>query len=135
MYREDGEKERNKNGNRRCKMTKQNPRLKNLIKDLKNRAEDGAGVWNEVASRLETPTRNRAEVNVSKIDRYADPEEAVVVPGKVLGSGVLSKDVTVAAFDFSSSAEDKIEAADGEPVMLEEFVEDNPEGSDVRVIR
>ena len=117
-------------------MTKQNPRLKNLIKDLKARAsEDGVGVWSEVASRLETPTRNRAEVNVSKIERYAKPDEAVVVPGKVLGSGVLSKDVTVAAFDFSSSAEDKIESADGEPVLLEEFVSENPEGSDVRVIR
>jgi large subunit ribosomal protein L18e len=56
------------------------------------------------------------------------------VPGKVLGSGALRKDVTVAAVDFSGSAETKIEAA-GETQTLEEALENNPDGNDVRVIR
>lgn len=115
-------------------MSKQNPRLINLIEDLRERAEEEGGVWNELASRLDAPSRSRAEVNVSKIERYADEDESVVVPGKVLGGGLVSKSVEVVAFDFSSSARDKIADAGGETKNLDEFV-DNGDASNVRVIR
>jgi large subunit ribosomal protein L18e len=56
------------------------------------------------------------------------------VPGKVLGSGALRKGITVAAVDFSSTARTKIDQV-GEAIELEQALEDNPDGSDVRVIR
>jgi large subunit ribosomal protein L18e len=116
-------------------MSKTNPRLNSLIADLKATARDGGSdVWADVAERLEKPRRTHAEVNLGRIERYAREEETVLVPGKVLGSGALRKDVTVAAVDFSGSAETKIEAV-GEAVQLEEALENNPDGSDVRVIR
>jgi large subunit ribosomal protein L18e len=117
-------------------MSKTSPRLSSLVAELKSAARDsGADVWRDVATRLEKPRRTHAEVNLSRIERYAREEETVVVPGKVLGSGVLRKDVTVAAVDFSGTAETKIEQADGEVVSLEQAVEQNPEGTNVRVIR
>jgi large subunit ribosomal protein L18e len=116
-------------------MSKTNPRLKSLIADLKATArEAGAGVWGDVAERLEKPRRTHAEVNLGRIERYAREEETVVVPGKVLGSGVLQKEVTVAAVDFSGTAEQKIEQV-GETMNLEQALEENPDGADVRVIR
>jgi len=116
-------------------MSKTNPRLSSLIAELKSvsRADD-ADVWSDVAERLEKPRRTHAEVNLGRIERYAQEDETVVVPGKVLGSGALRKSVTVAAVDFSSSAETKIEQV-GETLQLEQAIEQNPEGSDVRVIR
>jgi large subunit ribosomal protein L18e len=116
-------------------MSKTSPRLSDLIADLKSAARSGADVWGDVANRLEKPRRTHAEVNLSRIERYAEDEETVVVPGKVLGSGALRKDVTVAAVDFSSSAETKIEQTAGEALTLADAVERNPEGSNVRVIR
>ncbi len=117
-------------------MSKENPRLVSLIDELNSVASsDGVGVWREVASRLESPRRNHAEVNISEIERYASEEEEIVVPGKVLGGGVLSKEVTVAAVDFSSSAREKIDRANGDTYLLEEYLEENPDGSEVRVIR
>ena len=117
-------------------MSKTNPRLASLIAELKSAARDsGADVWNDIADRLEKPRRTHAEVNLGRIERYADEDETVVVPGKVLGSGVLQKNVTVAAVDFSGTAETKIRQADGEAVPLEEAVQQNPDGRDVRVIR
>lgn len=114
---------------------KTNPRLQDLIADCKSAArETGAGVWADIATRLEKPRRTHAEVNLGRIERYAVEEETVVVPGKVLGSGVLQKDVTVAAVDFSSTAREKIEQA-GEAVHLETALEENPDGTNVRVIR
>jgi len=116
-------------------MSKTNPRLNSLIADLKSVARDSGGdVWSDVAERLEKPRRTHAEVNLGRIERYAREEETVVVPGKVLGSGVLTKDVTVAAVDFSGTAETKIDQV-GETMALEQALEQNPEGSDVRVIR
>jgi large subunit ribosomal protein L18e len=116
-------------------MSKSNPRLSSLIADLKSAARtSGGNVWGDIADRLEKPRRTHAEVNLGRIERYAQEDETVVVPGKVLGSGVLQKDVTVAAVDFSGSAETKIEQ-NGEVVSLEQAVADNPEGSNVRVIK
>jgi len=116
-------------------MSKTNPRLSRLIADLKATARDsGSDVWSDVAERLEKPRRTHAEVNLGRIERYAQEDETVVVPGKVLGSGVLQKDVTVAAVDFSGTAETKIDKV-GEAVSLEQAIENNPEGSHVRVIR
>jgi len=117
-------------------MSKTNPRLTSLIAELKSVSRDSdADVWNDVAARLEKPRSTHAEVNLGRIERYAQEDETVVVPGKVLGSGVLEKNVTVAAVDFSSTAETKIEQASGEPIELEQAVEQNPSGSNVRVIR
>jgi len=116
-------------------MSKTNPRLKGLIADLKSAARDGGGdVWSDVADRLEKPRSTHAEVNLGRIERYAEEDETVVVPGKVLGAGALRKEVTVAAVDFSSTAETKIDQV-GETIRLEQALEQNPDGTNVRVIR
>ena len=115
--------------------SKTNPRLADLIADLKAASRNGGGaVWGDVAERLEKPRRTHAEVNLGRIERYAREDETVVVPGKVLGSGALRKGVTVAAVDFSGSARQKVEAV-GEAITLEQAVEQNSDGSKVRVIR
>ena len=117
-------------------MSKTSPRLTSLVAELKSAARDSGGdVWRDVAERLEKPRRTHAEVNLGRIERYAREEETVVVPGKVLGSGVLQKGLTVAAVDFSRSAETKIRQADGEPIRLEQAIDQNPNGTGVRVIR
>ncbi|MDX1745946.1 MAG: 50S ribosomal protein L18e [Halobacteriales archaeon] len=104
--------------------------------ELKSVARDtDAGIWQDVADRLEKPRRTHAEVNLGRIERYARDDETVVVPGKVLGSGVLGTAVTIAAVDFSRSAERKIRQADGEPIRLEQALERNPDGTNIRVIR
>jgi len=115
---------------------KTNPRLTSLISLLKNKGrENEAKIWREIANRLETPNRNYAEVNLSKINRYAQNGETIIVPGKVLGSGVLEQSVKVAALNFSASASEKIRDANGACMSIEELVSANPKGSRVRVLR
>jgi len=116
-------------------MSKTNPRLNGLIAELKSAARDSGGdVWSDVADRLEKPRRTHAEVNLGRIERYAREDELVVVPGKVLGSGVLTKEVSVAAVDFSGTARTKIDQV-GETMALEQALEQQPAGGNVRVIR
>ncbi|AEF96407.1 50S ribosomal protein L18e [Methanotorris igneus] len=112
-----------------------NPRLVALIQKLKEEAyKNNAKIWKDIARRLAKPARNRAEVNVSKINRYTKEGDVVVVPGKVLGAGTINHKVTVAAFAFSKTAKQIIEAAGGRCITIEELVKENPKGSNVKIM-
>ncbi len=109
--------------------------LRKLIRELrKASSQQGVEIWDYVAEMLERPARRRVAVNLSKINRYASQSEYVVVPGKVLGSGVLEKPVVVAALSFSRKALEKIGSAGGTALSIRELVRLNPHGSNVRVI-
>ena len=92
-------------------------------------------VWRKIAYELSRPRRQRVEVNLSKIDQYAPEDATVVVPGKVLGSGVISKKVTVAAFTFSDSAKRMIGSVGGKAVTIEGLHKTNPEGRGVIILK
>ena len=116
--------------------TKTNPRYSALISALKETSRaNGANVWRDIAKRLESSSSSYAEVNISKINRYAQDGDIVIVPEKVLGSGVLNQKVSVAAIKFSEAAEEKITGADGLCMTIEELVKQNPEGKKVRILR
>jgi large subunit ribosomal protein L18e len=115
---------------------KSNPRLTELIRLLKKTSsENEVQIWRDIAIRLEKSSNNYAEVNVSKINRYAKEGETLLVPGKVLGSGLLDCRVTVAALNFSEAAEDKIAGKQGECITIEQLLAQNPKGSHVRILR
>ena len=49
---------------------KTNPRLLALITRLKETSrKNDCGIWRDIADRLEAPSRNYAEVNISKVGR------------------------------------------------------------------
>ena len=111
-----------------------NIHLRLLIKQLKRASRQyKAPVWRRVAELLSRPRRQRVEVNLSRINRYAAEGDVVVVPGKVLGSGELTKKVTVAAWRFSRSALEKIRGV-GEAITIEELLQRNPGGQAVKII-
>ncbi len=115
---------------------KENPELITIIKKLKEYSRNNnAKIWKDIAERLESPNKLHAEVNLSKIERYASDGETIVVPGKVLGSGNLTKKVTVAAWKFSKKAEEKIKKAGGRIIMIDDLLNENPQGSRVRIMR
>lgn len=115
---------------------KTNPRLSSLIAMLKETArENDAKIWRVIAQNLEAPSKNHAEVNIGKINRYAQDGETLIVPGKVLGSGMLDQKVSVAALNFSESAIVKITGLEGSCMSIEELVTANPKGSGVRILR
>lgn len=117
-------------------MTKSNPRLESLIRMLKTASrENEANIWREIAGRLETSCKNQAEVNVSKINRYANENETIIVPGKVLAAGTIDASVKVAALTFSDAAREKITQAKGTCMTIEELIAANPKGSHVRILR
>jgi large subunit ribosomal protein L18e len=114
---------------------KTNPALVRLIGELKTISrEQAAPVWRDVAERLERRRRNWSEVNLSRVSRTAQEGETVIVPGVLLGSGELTKPVTIATWRASSGARAKVERAGGKLVGLRELAASNPKGSGVRIV-
>lgn len=112
-----------------------NPEVIQLIKYLKKQSrEQSADIWLCVAEYLAKPSRQRIAVNLSKINRYTDKNSTVVVPGKILASGTLDHEVTVAAFSISEKAKEKLSAAKAKYLTISELVEQNPKGSNVKII-
>ena len=115
--------------------TKTNPGLRMLIQDLKKKSWDNeAPIWRDIAKRLEKPTKARVVVNLSRIDRYANEGDTVIVPGKLLASGAITKKVTIAAYNFSAAAVEKIVQAGGECVSIESLADANPSGTDIKIL-
>jgi large subunit ribosomal protein L18e len=73
-------------------------------------------------------------VNVGKISRLTKEDDLVMVPGKVLGGGIISHKVIVGAYSFSEKGSWKIQKAGGSPLSLREFVEKFPDGKGVILI-
>jgi large subunit ribosomal protein L18e len=105
-----------------------------LIQTLKKTSiEQKSPFWKRVAEDLEKPSRQRRIVNVFKIDTYAQEGDIVIVPGKVLGEGDLTKKVTVAAFSFSDEARSKISKS-GKVMTIAELIKSNPKGQKVKIL-
>lgn len=105
--------------------------LRKLIRKLK---KTKIPVWVRVAEELERPRRRRREVNISRINKYTNEGDVVVVPGKVLGYGFLDHRVVVSAWKFSKKAIEKIKEAGGEAISIEELLNRNPKGSNIKII-
>ena len=117
------------------KIIKTNPNLIELIDKLNKQSKsEDAAIWKDVANRLGRSNRRTAEVNLSDINRYAVADETILVPGKVLSNGDLEEKVDVVAFKFSAQAQEKIESAGGECISIDEIIESNPKGSNIRII-
>jgi large subunit ribosomal protein L18e len=99
---------------------KTNPELvETIMKAKKN------GLWVEVAGLLSCPARRMTNANLDEIDKKAKDGEVVVVAGKVLGTGSLTKRVKLIAFAFSKSAEDKLKKAKIDYSMIKDEIDKN----------
>jgi large subunit ribosomal protein L18e len=112
-----------------------NEHLRTLISDLKTlSSKNNINIWKRIARDLERPSRQRREVNLSRINRYAKDNETVIVPGKVLAAGSLNKKVTIAAWQFSDQALVKIKDSKSTSMSIEELMKKNPKGQKVRIL-
>ena len=62
--------------------------------------------WLAVANLLLKPRRKKVAVNLTKINKLTKANDSVIVPGKVLSSGELEHNVTIAAFSSLKETQD-----------------------------
>lgn len=106
------------------KLKNKNPEMKKMIEDFKKKSA-GKGMFNALAEKLNRPRRKCYEMNLDRLEKFANAKETIVVPGVVLGKGNLTKPLNVAAIKFSGSARQKIEKAGGKCMELSDIDEKN----------
>ncbi len=112
-----------------------NVHLRKLIQTLRKKSkENDAPIWRYTSELLSKPRRDRVEVNLSKIDRYSSEGDVVLVPGKVLGCGKITKKIKIAAWRFSYTALQKIKDSGSEIISIEDLSKENPKGSNIKII-
>jgi len=112
-----------------------NPVLQKQIEELRTRGhQENSPFMLKLAEELAKPERIRCDVNLSRVERFAGKGETVVVPGKLLADGELTKAVTIAAFSASAAAQKKVKAVGGKVITFNELVETNPKGTGTKII-
>ena len=112
-----------------------NIELQKLIIALRKKSNaDKSELWRSIAEDLSRSTRQRRIVNVSRLNRFTDENETIIVPGKVLGSGFIDHKLTVAAFSFSEGARNLIEKSGGKALRIQDFMKKAPETSKIKIM-
>ena len=117
------------------KTREKNEITKEMIEDIRKKGfENKSKLWIAVAEGMNRSRRKRFEVNLNRLEKHAKTNEKIVVPGIILGSGEITKKLTVAALRFSGKAKEKIEKSGGTCLTIEEMSEKNPKGKGIRIM-
>jgi len=112
-----------------------NEHLKKLIHELKSLYyKEKVRLWKRIAEDLEKPSRQRRVINLSKISLYADGKEQIIVPGKVLATGTIEQPITIAAYQFSKSAIEKLNESKSTFMSIKDIMEKNPKAKNLRIM-
>lgn len=106
--------------------------VRRLIRKLENTK---IKIWKNIANTLKKARRKRIEANIGRINRVTADGDVIVIPGKVLGSGILEKKITIGALTWSGSVEEKVESSGSKIMDLEAILEENPKGSNIKIIK
>ena len=107
-----------------------NPRLmETILVGKKNKS------WNEVAGILSGPRRNNVCINLEEIDKNSKEGEEVVIPGKVLSQGQITKKLKVVAFSFSEKAREKLLSSKCQVSYIIDEIKSNPSAKGVKIIK
>ncbi len=110
---------------------KTNPELVETAKLITKNTE-----WSAlgIVEYLTSSTRKMPEMNLAKINLHCEQGDTVVIPGKVLGTGNITKKIKICAFNFSKQALDKLKEKKCEIMTINEEIKKNPKATGLRVL-
>ena len=111
-------------------LKKTNPEIIETIKLALKNPE-----WLKIAQILSASTREYSSINLFEIDKQTTPGDIIIIPGKVLSKGELTKKVRICALSISMEAKEKLKTTKSEFVPLINEIKSNPKAEGVKVIR
>jgi len=120
----------------KTKIEKQSQRKGNpiLVETLRAAKKTGNKLWMNVAGILSGPRRNKIAVNLDEIEKATKEGDSVVIPGKVLSQGEISKKIAVIASNFSEKAREKLLKTKSHATMMLDEIKKNPEAKGLRIL-
>ncbi len=114
-----------------------NEKARQLSIELEKLAgKEKAGIWLDLAHRVSRPVRKKAEVNLYSLSVAAakNAGKTIVVPGKVLATGVAGAKIEVACLSCSAAARQKIVKAGGKVLSIKQLAAAKPEAGKMVII-
>jgi|TARA_Y100000034_G_scaffold130198_1_gene188037 large subunit ribosomal protein L18e len=103
-----------------------------LIEEIKEHSiKENSNFWKRIVKELEKPTRRMREVNIEKLNKHTKANETVLVPGKVLSIGEINHKLTIAAFAYTESAEEKLKDS---IISIQDLIKKDPKGKKIKII-
>ena len=90
--------------------------------------------WLEIAGILSSPRRESINLNLSQIDNLTKEGDTVIIPGKVLSQGEISKKIKIVAYRFSGKTKEKLLKSKIQTSSIMEEIKSNPEAKGIRIL-
>jgi len=119
----------------KVKISKQTERKTNpeLVKTILA-AKKHSG-WLKVAEILSSPRRIQINLNLGDLDKSSKDGETIVVPGKVLSKGEITKKVNIVALGFSEKAKDKLLKSGCKVSSILNEIKKNSGGKGIKILK
>jgi len=88
-----------------------------------------------VAEIISYPRRKRINMNLDKIDKETKAGESIIIPGKVLSQGEISKKIKIVALGFSENAKEKLLKHGCEISTIKEEIKKNPNANGLKILK
>ena len=119
----------------KTKISKQSERKTNPILVETIRAAKKHAKWLEVAAILSGPRRKSVNLNLQDIDKKAKEKDIIVIPGKVLSQGEITKKVKIVALNFSDKAKEKLLKSKIDVLTILDEIKKNPSAKGIRLLK
>lgn len=90
--------------------------------------------WFRIAEILSSPRRKRIDVNLDEIEKNLEGKTVLIIPGKVLSQGEVSKKGKIVAFKFSEKAKEKLIKAGCEIGTIVDEIKKNTDAKDIKIL-
>ena len=91
--------------------------------------------WNKLAQIISSSRKKYSSVNLKEIEKETKEVDTVVIAGKVLGLGDVTKKIRICALNFSESAREKLKENKSEVVTILEEINKNPRAQGVKILQ
>lgn len=91
--------------------------------------------WRKIIQIIAGGRRRYSSINLDEIEKETKEGDTIVVAGKVLGSGDISKKIRVVSLYFSQSALEKLKKQKCETVSILEEIKVNPEARGIKWLK
>lgn len=90
--------------------------------------------WLKIAKILSGPRRSQASINLSEIDSQSSIGDTVIIPGKILSKGEITKKIKLCALSISTQAKEKLKSTKSEFIPLVEEIRKNKKAEGIKIL-
>ena len=112
------------------KRRKTNPELAETIK-LASKNQN----WMNIAKILSGPTRKYSSLNLFQIDEKAKTGDTILITGKILSKGDLTKKIKIVGLSISAEAKEKLKTTKSEFIPIIEEIKKNVKFEGIKILR